>query len=107
MNEADLKAKMESGMTRQEYEEHEKKQLMEQHPEDFEKLQLYLDVEFQNYVKQRYMHENGDQLYKQPQILKMIYALEWFDLPKYDQGSLVEFHPELTKGDNQRLETLN
>ena len=37
----------------------------------------------------------------------MIYAIEWFDVPKKDYGYMVEYHPYLTKGDFQRLEQLN
>ena len=37
----------------------------------------------------------------------MIYALEWYDVPKTDPGYLVEYHPYLTKGDLARLEQLN
>ena len=37
----------------------------------------------------------------------MLYALEWFDIPRSDPGYLVEYHPYLTKGDQMRLDTLN
>ena len=37
----------------------------------------------------------------------MIYALEWYDVPRKDYGYLVEYHPYLTKGDHARLEQLN
>ena len=37
----------------------------------------------------------------------MIYALEWYDVPKKDYGYRVEYHPYLTKGDHLRLEQLN
>ena len=37
----------------------------------------------------------------------MIYALEWYDVPKWNINYLVEYHPYLTKGDYERLETLN
>ena len=37
----------------------------------------------------------------------MIYALEWYDVPRKDYGYLVEYHPYLTRGDYLRLEQLN
>ena len=37
----------------------------------------------------------------------MIYALEWYDVPRWDYGYLVEYHPYLTRGDYARLEHLN
>ena len=37
----------------------------------------------------------------------MIYALEWYELPRKDYGYLVEYHPYLTRGDLMRLEQLN
>ena len=37
----------------------------------------------------------------------MIYACEWYDVSKHDYGYLVEYHPYLTKGDNNRLQELN
>ena len=49
------------------------------------------------------MHKNDEELFKNPQILKMLYAVEWYDVPKFDHGKLVEFHPELTQGDNEDL----
>jgi hypothetical protein len=37
----------------------------------------------------------------------MIYALEWYDVPRKDYGYLVEYHPYLTRGDLIKLEQLN
>jgi hypothetical protein len=37
----------------------------------------------------------------------MIYALEWYNVPRKDYGYLVEYHPYLTRGDLIRLEQLN
>ena len=33
----------------------------------------------------------------------MVYALEWYDLPKNHHGYLVEYHPYLTKNDYMKL----
>ena len=37
----------------------------------------------------------------------MIYAVEWFELPRTDHHSLVIYHPELTKGDMDKLDALD
>ena len=37
----------------------------------------------------------------------MMFALEWYDVPRKDYGTLVEYHPYLTKGDSARLTNLN
>ena len=36
-----------------------------------------------------------------------MYALEWYDVPRKDYGTLVEYHPYLTKGDAAKLNYLN
>jgi hypothetical protein len=33
----------------------------------------------------------------------MIYALEWFDIPRNVHTDLIEFHPDLTEADQERL----
>ena len=33
----------------------------------------------------------------------MIYALEWYDVPRNAQTDLVEFHPYLTENDHEKL----
>ena len=37
----------------------------------------------------------------------MMYALEWYDVSRKDYGTLVEYHPYLTKGDSAKLNYLN
>ena len=37
----------------------------------------------------------------------MIYALEWYDIPRKCYGDLVEFHPYLNDGDFDRLNYIN
>lgn len=58
-------------------------------------------------MSEKYPHPQGEELYENPQILQMIYALEWFDVPKSEHAYLVQYHPYLTKGDHMRLEQLN
>ena len=55
----------------------------------------------------KYPLNDGEQVYQNPQIMQMVYALEWYDIPRKDYGSLVEYHPYLTHGDQMRLEQLN
>ena len=58
-------------------------------------------------MSEKYPLTNGDEVYSNSQILQMIYALEWYDVPRKDYGYLVEYHPYLTRGDLMRLEQLN
>ena len=36
---------------------------MKEHPEDYEKVETYLDLEFKNYVQDKYPHEQGEEVY--------------------------------------------
>ena len=38
-----------------------------------------------------------------PNLLQMIYALEWYDIPRHAYADLVYFHPYLTKGDDTKI----
>ena len=33
----------------------------------------------------------------------MVLALEWYDLPRTAYSQLVEYHPDLTRGDHDKL----
>lgn len=35
--------------------------------------------------------------------MQMIYALEWYDVPRNCKADLIEFHPYLTEADHERL----
>lgn len=37
----------------------------------------------------------------------MIYALEWYDIPRSAYSELIEFHPYLTRGDYDKLFYVN
>ena len=37
----------------------------------------------------------------------MIYALEWYDIPRSAYSELIEYHPYLTKGDSDKLYYIN
>ena len=65
-------------------------------------MNLYLEDSFKDYVKEKYFVENAE-LLQSPQIMQMLYALEWYDIPRSAYTELVEFHPYLTVGDDQKL----
>ena len=41
------------------------------------------------------------------QLMQMIYALEWYDIPRSAYSDLVEFHPYLTESDYDKLFYVN
>ena len=63
--------------------------------EESPKVQAYLSEEFAVYVDENYVVENKAML-KNSTILQMIYALEWWDIPRSNYSYLIEFHPYLT-----------
>ena len=65
-------------------------------------LAQYLDENFMSYVKEKYFVEDRMVLENET-ILQMIYALEWYDVPRSAKADLVEFHPYLTEGDYEKL----
>ena len=99
MDPAEKQKMVESRMTKEEYERHQADNHKRDHPEDYNKKNLFLGDEFKSYAKEKYPHEHGDEVYENSQILQMIYALEWYDVPRKDYGYLVEYHPYLTEGD--------
>ena len=56
---------------------------------------VYQLTEFAVYVDENYVVENKA-LLKNSTILQMIYALEWWDIPRSNYSYLIEFHPYLT-----------
>ena len=98
---------LDSRMTKEEYDKTIEEKHRQDHPEDYQKQEVFLEKEFKQYASEKYPHQDSESLYSNPQILQMIYALEWYDVPRKDYGYLVEFHPYLTRGDHMRLEQLN
>ncbi len=39
--------------------------------------------------------------------MQMVYALEWYDIPRSAYSELIQFHPYLTKGDYDKLFYIN
>ena len=69
-------------------------------------VKIYLEDPFKEYIKEKYFVENQD-LLRSPAILKMIYALEWYDIPRTAYSDLIEYHPDLRKGDYDKLFYIN
>lgn len=77
-----------------------------ENPENSEPVNLYLEESFREYIKEKYFVENPEIL-ANPTIMQMVYALEWYDIPRSAYSELIEFHPYLTKGDYDKLFYVN
>ena len=65
-------------------------------------VEMYMEDNFTNYVKEKYFVEDTEVLQNNT-ILQMIYALEWYDIPRTAKTDLVEFHPYLNEDDYESL----
>ena len=65
-------------------------------------MNAHLDPEFSSYVKDRYKPTSPIS----DQMLKSVFSIEWFDIKRDDLRSLIELHPDLTKGDQRDLEEI-
>ena len=81
-------------------------QEMEEDPMAKKEVQMYLEESFRDYVKEKYFVENASIL-TSPAIMKMVFALEWYDIPRTAYSELIEFHPYLTLGDYDKLNQIN
>ena len=63
---------------------------------------MYLEESYREYTKEKYFVENPA-LLSNPAIMKMIFSLEWYDIPRSAYSELIEFHPYLTYGDYDKL----
>lgn len=77
-------------------------QEMEEDPMAKKEVQMYLEESFRDYVKEKYFVENPSIL-ASPAIMKMVFALEWYDIPRTAYSELIEFHPYLNLGDYDKL----
>ena len=77
-------------------------QELEEDPEARKEVGMYLEESFKEYVQEKYFVQNPEIL-KNPSILKMIFSLEWYDIPRSAYSELIEFHPYLTFGDYDKL----
>ena len=65
-----------------------------------------MEESFRDYVKEKYFVENPNILHN-ANIMKMIFALEWYDIPRSSYSELIEFHPYLNYGDYEQLLQIN
>jgi hypothetical protein len=77
-------------------------QEQEENPEAQVPVNMYLDEPFKEYIKEKYFVENVEVL-ANPTIMQMVYALEWYDIPRTAYTELIEYHPYLTRGDYDKL----
>ncbi len=75
---------------------------MQEDPELKKEVGIYLEDSYTEYVKEKYIVENPEIL-RNPAIMKMIFALEWYDIPRTAYSELIEFHPYLNFGDYDKL----
>ena len=74
--------------------------------EETKNAELYLEDSFKEYIKEKYLVED-EQVFKNSTIMQMVFALEWYDIPRSAYSDLVQYHPYLTKGDDEKLNFLN
>lgn len=75
-------------------------------PRDKEPQNMFLQDSFKEYVQEKYLLENSEIL-QNTGIMQMVYALEWYDIPRTAYSELIEYHPYLTKGDSEKLQYVN
>jgi hypothetical protein len=81
-------------------------QEMSEDPELKKDVGIYMEDTYREYVKEKYIVENPAIL-NNPAILKMIFALEWYDIPRTAYSELIEFHPYLNFGDYDKLKQID
>mmetsp|Transcript_5676 Transcript_5676/g.4891 ORF Transcript_5676/g.4891 Transcript_5676/m.4891 type:complete len:94 (+) Transcript_5676:19-300(+) len=82
----------------------EHKAVLVQKDEEVE-LALYTEDHFKDYVKEKYEVQSETYL-NNSNILKMVYALEWFNIKKNNMLDLAKFHPNITVEDYKRVQDL-
>lgn len=70
--------------------------------ETSEPIAMYLEDNFKKYVAEKYAVDDKE-LLENSTVLQMIYALEWYDVPRSAKTDLIEFHPYLTEDDYEKL----
>ncbi len=70
--------------------------------EESKLMSMYLEDSFKHYVKEKYAVQDQSLLDNET-ILQMIYALEWYDIPRSAKPDLIEFHPYLNDDDYEKL----
>ena len=70
--------------------------------QDAQHVNMFMEETFREYAKEKYMIDREDVLSNKT-IMQMVYALEWYDIPRYNYSDLIEYHPYLTIGDHDKL----
>ena len=69
-------------------------------------VNLHMEENFRQYVQGKYYLED-ETILEDSKIMQMIYALEWFDIPRTMYSDLIEFHPYLNASDHDKLFYVN
>ena len=59
----DKQKMLESRMTKEQYEKQQAEKHRKDHPEDYQKQEIYLEQEFKQYVSEKYPHPESDTIY--------------------------------------------
>lgn len=70
--------------------------------EGHELMAFYTDPGFKKYVLEKFAVVDPSHL-ENDTILQMIYALEWYDVPRSVKPDIIEFHPYLNVEDYEKL----
>ena len=70
-----------------------------------EEVALYSEDQFKNYWADKYDIASKDYLQNNT-ILKMIYAMEWFEIKKSNKFDLIRYHPNIIHKDYEAIEDL-
>ena len=65
----------------------------------------HLTEHFKEYIKEKYTIKTPA-LLDNPDVMQMLYALDWYEIPKTKHADLVTFHPNLTEEDFEEIEHL-
>jgi hypothetical protein len=58
-------------------------------------MDRHLDDDFKLFADDKY-HFPSQELKESPEILKLLHAVEWYELPKSSPVALIENHPDVT-----------
>ena len=74
----------------------------DENEEENKLMSMYLEDSFKQYVQEKYAVQDKG-LLENDTILQMIYALEWYDIPRSAKADLIEFNPYLNEEDHEKL----
>ena len=62
---------------------------------DNELVNFYLKDSFKSHVEDYYVYSDYEKL-NEPRVLQMLYAVEWYNIPRDQYVDLIRWHPYLT-----------